>query len=132
MRFFYVPPSLCACHVRVTQLFANRITTLGGLDNLEKLQVLSVGNNLIAQVRLPGPNRRPPDRLPCSHRRCSDAGQTHAQTHAAACCCGLYSAARLRVSPLQLDNVMYLRPFTRLQAVNLVGNPFCQEDEYRR
>ena len=70
----------------------------------------------------------------------------------------------------QLDNVMYLRPFTRLQvyvayggctatertklipacffaeavpssraqnvcadqAVNLVGNPFCQEDEYRR
>ena len=33
---------------------------------------------------------------------------------------------------VQLDNVMYLRPFTRLQAVNLVGNPFCQEDEYRR
>ena len=31
----------------------------------------------------------------------------------------------------QLDNVMYLRPFTKLQAVNLVGNPFCQEDEYR-
>ena len=32
----------------------------------------------------------------------------------------------------QLDNVMYLRQFTNLQAVNLVGNPFCQEDEYRR
>ena len=52
----------------------------GGLDTLDKLQVLSVGNNLISQ----------------------------------------------------LDSVMYLRSFTRLQAVNLVGNPFCQEDEYRR
>ena len=62
------------------QLFANRITKLEGLDTLEKLQVFSVGNNLIAQ----------------------------------------------------LDNVMYLRQFTKLQAVNLVGNPFCQEDEYRR
>ena len=26
---------------------------------------------------------------------------------------------------------MYLRSFSRLQAVNLVGNPFCQEAEYR-
>ena len=31
-----------------------------------------------------------------------------------------------------LTNVMYLRQFQNLQAVNLVGNPFCQEDEYRR
>lgn len=53
---------------------------LGGLDALTKLQVLSVGNNLIQQ----------------------------------------------------LDNVMYLRPFAMLQAVNLVGNPFCQDEEYRR
>jgi len=32
----------------------------------------------------------------------------------------------------QLDNIMYLRSFAKLQSVNLVGNPFCQEDEYRR
>ena len=31
-----------------------------------------------------------------------------------------------------LDNIMYLRQFTKLQAINLVGNPFCQEEEYRR
>jgi len=30
-----------------------------------------------------------------------------------------------------LDSIMYLRPFTQLQAVNFVGNPFCQESEYR-
>ena len=53
---------------------------LGGLDALEKLQVLSVGNNLLSQ----------------------------------------------------LDNVMYLRNFAHLQALNLIGNPFCQEEEYRR
>jgi len=29
------------------------------------------------------------------------------------------------------DSVMYLRPFKELQAVNFVGNPFCQETEYR-
>ena len=32
----------------------------------------------------------------------------------------------------QMDNIMYLRKFNHLQAVTLVGNPFCQEDEYRR
>jgi len=32
----------------------------------------------------------------------------------------------------QLDNVMYLRNFAHLQALNLIGNPFCQEEEYRR
>ena len=30
-----------------------------------------------------------------------------------------------------LNSVMYLRPFQKLQAVNFVGNPFCQEPEYR-
>jgi len=30
-----------------------------------------------------------------------------------------------------LDSIMYLRPFAQLQAVNFVGNPFCQESEYR-
>tara|TARA_B110001452_G_C15211075_1_gene420076 strand:- start:78 stop:1637 length:1560 start_codon:yes stop_codon:yes gene_type:complete len=30
-----------------------------------------------------------------------------------------------------LDSIMYLRPFAHLQAVNFVGNPFCQESEYR-
>ena len=66
-------------HGKGADVCKDGITHLGGLDTLDKLQVLSVGNNLIAQ----------------------------------------------------LDNVMYLRPFTKLQAVNLVGNPFCQEDEYR-
>jgi len=32
----------------------------------------------------------------------------------------------------QLESIMYLRTFVHLQAVNLVGNPFCQEDDYRR
>uniref|UniRef100_A0A7S3W3S7 Dynein regulatory complex subunit 3 n=2 Tax=Choreotrichia TaxID=141411 RepID=A0A7S3W3S7_9SPIT len=29
------------------------------------------------------------------------------------------------------QSVMYLRPFKKLQAINFVGNPLCQETEYR-
>merc|ERR1712185_189991 len=49
------------------------------MDTLNKLQVLSLGNNLMAS----------------------------------------------------LDALMYLRPKKALQAVTFVGNPFCQEVEYR-
>ena len=32
----------------------------------------------------------------------------------------------------KLDNVMYLRQFRNLRLVNLAGNPFCKEHDYRR
>ncbi len=31
----------------------------------------------------------------------------------------------------RLDNVMYLRQFRNLRLVNLAGNPFCKEHDYR-
>ena len=50
---------------------------------------------------------------------------------------GLDSLAKLQLLSVgnnllaNLECVMYLRPFRELQAVNFVGNPFCQEVEYR-
>lgn len=31
----------------------------------------------------------------------------------------------------KLDNVMYLRQFKNLRLVNLAGNPFCKDHDYR-
>jgi len=80
----------------------NNISEIQGLETLTNLTTLSLFSNRITQLG------------------------------------GLDSLTKLQVLSVgnnliqQLDNVMYLRPFTCLQAVNLVGNPFCQDEEYRR
>ena len=80
----------------------NNISEISGLESLTNLTTLSLFSNRITKLE------------------------------------GLDTLQKLQVFSVgnnliaQLDNVMYLRQFNNLQAVNLVGNPFCQEDEYRR
>ena len=80
----------------------NNISEIAGLDSLTSLTSLSLFSNRITQLG------------------------------------GMDTLSKLQVLSVgnnllsQLDNIMYLRPFEELQAVNLVGNPFCQEEEYRR
>lgn len=91
-----------AMHFQALDLSFNNIGEISGLDNLTNLSTLSLFSNRITKLG------------------------------------GFDTLDKLQVLSVgnnlisQLDNVMYLRPFTKLQAVNLVGNPFCQEEEYRR
>ena len=80
----------------------NNITEITGLDTLTNLTTLSLFANRITKLE------------------------------------GLDPLTKLQVLSVgnnlldDLPNVMYLRQFPNLQAVNLVGNPFCQEEDYRR
>jgi len=89
-------------NLEALDLSFNNISEISGLDTLTNLTTLSLFSNRITQLG------------------------------------GLDALTKLQVLSVgnnliqQLDNVMYLRPFAMLQAVNLVGNPFCQDEEYRR
>jgi len=88
-------------NLEALDLSFNNISEISGLDNLTNLTNLSLFSNHITIIG------------------------------------GMDTLDKLQVPSLgnnlmtQLDAIMYLRPKTTLQAVNLVGNPFCQETEYR-
>ena len=79
----------------------NNISEISGLENLTSLTNLSLFSNRITHIG------------------------------------GMDALTKLQLLSLgnnlvrNLDSIMYLRPFAQLQAVNFVGNPFCQESEYR-
>jgi len=79
----------------------NNISTMSGLDSLTNLTNLSLFSNRITQLG---------GLEPLSKLQVLSVGNNLIATQ---------------------DSVMYLRPFKNLQAVNFVGNPFCQEPEYR-
>jgi len=88
-------------NLQALDLSFNNISEITGLDNLTNLTSLSLFSNHITSLG------------------------------------GMDTLDKLQVLSLgnnemrQLDAIMYLRPKKTLQAVNLVGNPFCQETEYR-
>ncbi|KAL6758622.1 hypothetical protein V8C86DRAFT_2592714 [Haematococcus lacustris] len=79
----------------------NKITKIQGLDHLTKLVDLSLFNNQITELE------------------------------------NLDKLVNLNVLSLgnnalkRLDNMMYLRQFGQLRLVNLAGNPFCKDHDYR-
>ncbi|KAJ9530206.1 hypothetical protein QJQ45_023471, partial [Haematococcus lacustris] len=80
----------------------NKITKIQGLDHLTKLVDLSLFNNQITELE------------------------------------NLDKLVNLNVLSLgnnalkRLDNMMYLRQFGQLRLVNLAGNPFCKDHDYRQ
>uniref|UniRef100_A0A7S0R7I6 Dynein regulatory complex subunit 3 n=1 Tax=Chlamydomonas leiostraca TaxID=1034604 RepID=A0A7S0R7I6_9CHLO len=79
----------------------NKVTKIEGLETLTKLVDLSLFNNQIAEIE------------------------------------NLDKLTELNVLSLgnnalkRLDNVMYLRQFRNLRLVNLAGNPFCKDHDYK-
>ncbi|KAL1499335.1 hypothetical protein AB1Y20_011542 [Prymnesium parvum] len=119
-----------------------RIDNLAGFDNLVKLQL---DNNIIEKIENLG-HLRALEALDLSFNNISEITgldnltsltnlsffSNHISTIS-----GMDTLHKLQVLSLgnnmikNLDAIMYLRPKKELQAINLVGNPFCQETEYR-